>query len=356
MDFIDQVRSFSKRVEALQADILTEEATKTSLIMPFFSLLGYDVFNPNEFVPEFTSDFGIKKGEKVDYAIFLNNQPAILLEAKWIGEKLEKHDSQLFRYFITSQAKFAILTNGRFYKFYTDLEEPNKMDEKPFLEIDLLNIKDSQITELKKFTKNHFDVETIFSTASNLKYSTEFKAILSDELENPSDDFTRFFLKNVYEGLKTSTVIEKFKPILKKALNNYITELMNDRISSALGTSAELEKTTENLEENNDEVDTTDESKIITTPEEIESYYIVKSLLINLIESNRITFKDNERYFSVMVDGSVRKQICRIKLDGLKKYIYIPNENKEFVKFSINSIDDIYKYKDTLVHALQLYL
>lgn len=121
MDFIDQVKQFAKRVEGMKDTIQTEEATKTSIIMPFFSLLGYDVFNPNEFIPEFTADVGIKKGEKVDYAILSDGSPVILIECKWIGEPLEKHDSQLFRYFGTSKAKFAILTNGLIYRFYTDL-------------------------------------------------------------------------------------------------------------------------------------------------------------------------------------------------------------------------------------------
>ena len=169
MDFIDRLKQYSKRVESLKDNIQTEEATKTSLIMPFFSLLGYDVFNPDEFIPEFTADVGIKKGEKVDYAILQEGKPVILIEAKWIGEKLEKHDSQLFRYFATCNAKFAILTNGQYYRFYTDLEEPNKMDETPFLDINLLDLKETQVTELKKFCKENFNEAEIFDAASELK-------------------------------------------------------------------------------------------------------------------------------------------------------------------------------------------
>lgn len=161
MDFIDQVKQFSKRVESLKDGLSTEEATKTAIIMPFFSLLGYDVFNPEEFVPEYTADVGIKKGEKVDYAIMSEGLPVILIECKWIGEPLEKHDSQLFRYFGTTKAKFAILTNGQYYRFFTDLEEANKMDEKPFLEINILDIKENQVVELKKFHKSQFDINNI---------------------------------------------------------------------------------------------------------------------------------------------------------------------------------------------------
>lgn len=350
MDFQDQIKVFATRVEKLIETVQTEEATKTSLIMPFFSMLGYDVFNPEEFVPEFVADVGIKKGEKVDYAIFVGGTPTILIEAKWAGEKLEKHDSQLFRYFGTSTAKFAILTNGRHYRFYTDLEETNKMDERPFLEIDLLNLKDTQIPEIKKFSKANFDINTIFDSASELKYSNEFKIIFKEELDNPSDDLIRLFLKNVYDGLKTQTVIDRFKPVLKKSLNNYISELMSERISTALGSQTTIPPTEETSEKNEYE----NISKIITTPEEIESYYIVKSIIIDLVEPDRISFKDNERYFSVLIDNNVRKQICRLNLDGRKKYIMIPDQDKNFIKYEIADINDIYKLKDELRHSLTL--
>lgn len=214
--FEEQIKNHADRVENLMDKINTEEATKTSLIMPLFQILGYDVFNPTEFIPEFTADVGVKKGEKVDYAIVLNGEPTILIEAKSVSEKLEKHDSQLFRYFTTTKAKFAILTNGITYRFYTDLDEPNKMDKTPFLEVDLLNLTDSAIAELKKFCKEKFNVENIFSNASDLKYSNAVKKILKEEFANPSDELIRLLLsKGVYEGRYTQSVVEKFKPIIK---------------------------------------------------------------------------------------------------------------------------------------------
>lgn len=162
MDFIDQLKQFSKRVESMKDSIQTEEATKTAIIMPFFAMLGYDVFNPQEFVPEFTADVGIKKGEKVDYAIIKEGEPVILIECKSIQENLDRHDSQLFRYFGTTTAKFAILTNGLIYRFYTDLDSPNKMDDDPFLSINILDIRENQVPELKKFSKGVFDIDSIF--------------------------------------------------------------------------------------------------------------------------------------------------------------------------------------------------
>lgn len=226
MDFIDQLKQFSKRVESMKDSIQTEEATKTAIIMPFFSMLGYDVFNPQEFVPEFTADVGIKKGEKVDYAIIRDGQPVILIECKSISENLDRHDSQLFRYFGTTTAKFAILTNGIIYRFYTDLDSPNKMDDDPFLTINILDVRENQVPELKKFSKSVFDIDSIFSTASELKYVHEFKRVFTEQLDTPADDFIRFFLQGCYSGPKTQNVIEKFRPVLRKALNDLISEMM----------------------------------------------------------------------------------------------------------------------------------
>ena len=225
MEFNEQIKQFSERVAMLKDTISTEEATKMSLVVPMFQILGYDVFNPLEFCPEYTADVGIKKGEKVDYAILEEGQPNILIECKSCSEQIDKHSSQLFRYFGTTPAKFGILTNGIIYRFYTDLEESNKMDLVPFLEINMLSIKDSSISELKKFCKDNFDKDKIFSTAEELKYSSLIKNILSSEFENPSEEFVRFILSGIYEGQKNQKVIDKFTPVVKKSFSSFLMKL-----------------------------------------------------------------------------------------------------------------------------------
>ena len=154
MSFYDDIKNFSQRIVTLKDSIQTEEATKMSLIVPFFQLLGYDVFNPAEFCPEYTADVGIKKGEKVDYAIIVNDEPSILIECKWCGDSLDKHGSQLFRYFGTSPAKFGILTNGVLYRFYTDLDESNKMDVLVKQLLELMKLEYGK----RKFNDEEFDV------------------------------------------------------------------------------------------------------------------------------------------------------------------------------------------------------
>ena len=221
MDFTDQLKTLTDRANKLVNTLQTEEATKQALILPFLQALGYDVFNTNEVQPEFTSDVGLKKGEKVDFAILMQGKPVILIECKHVTDKLDKADSQLLRYFHTSSAKFSILTNGLDYKFYTDLVDANKMDEKPFLQINILNLREQDIIELKKFHKSVFNVDQIFSTASELKYLNEVKSILNAEMESPSESFVKYFIGEVYTGRATVNVIEQFKTVVKKALNQF---------------------------------------------------------------------------------------------------------------------------------------
>ncbi|WP_180766128.1 type I restriction endonuclease, partial [Vibrio parahaemolyticus] len=171
MDFIERVQALSKKIPQVSASLATEEATKNALVMPFLhSVLGYDVFNPNEVIPEFTADIATKKGEKVDYALIKDGVVQILIECKKFGEPLAtKHANQLFRYFSVTNARIAILTNGSEYQFFTDLDAPNKMDEKPFLTLDLANLDEHVIPEVKKLTKSSFDVDSVVDAAGELK-------------------------------------------------------------------------------------------------------------------------------------------------------------------------------------------
>ena len=349
MEFNEAIKQFSERVSVVKDSISTEEATKMSLIVPLFQILGYDVFNPTEFCPEYTADVGIKKGEKVDYAILEDGAPSILIECKSCSEQLDKHSSQLFRYFGTTSAKFGILTNGIVYRFYTDLEESNKMDLVPFLEIDMLNIKDSSINELKKFCKDNFDKEKIFSTAEELKYSSLIKGVLAKEFDAPSEDFVRFILAPIYDGQKNQRVIDKFTPLVKRAFSSFVNEIVNNKISSALTKDAEEEEAP-------DETAEIPASKIVTTDDEIEAFYIVRGLLAGVIPVEDIVHRDTESYFGILYKNNNRKPICRINLDTKNKQLLIPDENKKFERIYIESLNDIYKYKDRLIEAAKRYL
>lgn len=348
MEFNESIKQFSERVENLKETISTEEGTKMSLIVPLFQILGYDVFNPTEFCPEYTADVGIKKGEKVDYAILENGSPLILIECKCCTDTLDKHSSQLFRYFGTTPAKFGILTNGIIYRFYTDLEESNKMDLVPFLEIDMTNLKDSSINELKKFCKDKFDKEKIFSTAEELKYSGLIKNVLSKEFDSPSEEFVRYILTSIYDGQKNQRVIEKFTPLVKRAFLSFVNEIVNNKISLALVPEKEPEEENQSMQE--------PMSKIVTTDEEIEAFYIIRGMLAEVIPVEDIVHRDTESYFGILYKNNNRKPICRINLDTKNKQLLIPDENKKFERIYISSLNDIYKYKKQLIDVVKRYL
>jgi len=354
-DFKDEIKQFGDRVEKLKAQIGTEEATKNAFIMPSLNALGYNVFNPLEVVPEFTADIGIKKGQKVDYAVMKDGQPAILVECKHWSENLDPHNSQLFRYFHTTKAKFGLLSNGIVFRFYTDLVEKNKMDEKPFLEFNVTDIKDNQIEELKKFHKSYFDVDNIVNTAYELKYMNELKTFINNEFQNPTEGFVKHFAKQAYPGVLTAKIMEQFTALTKKSIQQYINDLITERLKSALKKeNADEQKGTE--QEVLITIGTTStESKVETTAEELEGFMIVKTILRQKIASNRIAYRDAQSYFAILLDDNNRKTICRLYLNGGKKYFAVIDDQKKEIRTEIITLDDIFNFAEQLHKIVATY-
>lgn len=295
MEFNEQITQFSERIKRIKDNIRTEEATKTSIILPFFQLLGYDVFNPLEFVPEFTADTGIKKGEKVDYAILNNGDPLILIEAKSASTELTaKHMNQLIRYFMVTKARFGILTNGITYKFFSDLEEVNKMDSVPFFEFNLLDLKKDKINELKQFCKDNFNLRTILNNASDLKYMTLIKESIEKQFQEPSDQLVKAIIKNIYPGTKTQAVLDKFRGMVKTAINEYTNDAITLKINSVISSDAEsISKPKEP----------------ILSVEEIQTMDYIKAMFETDLN---IVYKKTSRYAYMQIGESSVKWICRI--------------------------------------------
>lgn len=358
MDFIDEISILSAKIPTLSESIKTEEATKNALIMPFITILGYNVFDPAEVIPEFTADHGIKKGEKVDYALFKDGKPVILIECKNIDANLDDGQaSQLFRYFNVTDAKVGILTNGIVYRFYSDLESANKMDAKPFLEIDLSNIKESSINELKRFKKESFDIDNLATVATELKYTREVKNILLNEMTSPSDNFTRFFAKQVYNGAITQNRLESFNGIIKNAFNQFVNDRINERLAHALGEDKTVFESSGSIEESHDDEDgTKTDIDIVTTNEELEGYLIVKAILTEIIDSNRIAKRDVKSYCGVLLDDNNRKPVCRLWFKSKQKYVGIfddETDSKREVKTPINNLNEIFSLADRFKNVVK---
>lgn len=359
MDFKDQIRQLADRINKHKELVQTEEATKHSFIMPFIQALGYDVFNPMEVVPEYIADIGIKKGEKVDYAIMKDGAPIILVECKHWSANLNPHNSQLFRYFHTSKAKFGILTNGIESRFYTDLVEPNKMDEKAFFVFDIRDVRDNHIDELKKFHKSYFDHDTIVSTASELKYTGELKALLHQELNQPSPDIVRYFAKQVYPGLISQKVLDQFTQLTRRSFQQYLTDQITERLKSALSKEDEQVQVPEGqnvalpihtpAEEHS-------KNGIVTTEEELEAFRIIRAILRQMVDVSRVVHRDAQSYFAVLLDDNNRKPICRLYFGAKRKAIGLfNNEKREEVKVELNSVDDVYQHVGALLETVGVY-
>ena len=346
----------------MKESIQTEEATKNAFIMPFIQLLGYDVFNPLEVVPEMDCDITKKKGEKIDYAIMKDGVPIMLIECKHWKQDLNLHDNQLKRYFVSSKAKFGLLTNGIVYRFYTDLIKENIMDDVPFLEFDLEKIRETQIEEVKKFCKANFDLDNILSSANDLKYMSEVKKVIRSEFAEPSPELVKMLTKRVYEGIVTQKVLDQFTDIVQRALKSHINDVLSEKLGIAIkateAAGAPVQTSSASTDQKEEPVSEGEKSsKINTTIEELEGYYIVKSIVCEVISTERVTYRDSQSYFAIFADDNNRKPICRLHFNNSNnKRIGFVDENRNEQMESIDKLDDIYKFKKQLIEAAKRYV
>ena len=317
MDLATRILELQKRTIEHREVLLTEEAAKTALVMPFLQSLGYDVFNPSEVVPEFTADVGTKKGEKVDYAICSGGKVTILIECKPSTVALNiNHAGQLFRYFSVTDARLAVLTNGVNYQFYSDVEKTNKMDDKPFFTFSMDAIKPTDIKTLEKFGKAGFDIDKIVQEAGNLKLQSLLRKEIEKEFADPSEEFVRLMAARVHEGRLTPAVKENLGRMLGATIGLIIRDLVTDRLSNALNASAPT------AEELSDATSEPEEEGIITTQEEISGFHIVQAIASKMVDPKRITMRDAKSYCAILLDDNNRKTIARMHFNGItSKYL-----------------------------------
>lgn len=356
MDFIDQLRVLSARITNTKDMIQTEEATKNAMVMPFIQILGYNPFDPLEVTPELIADIGTKKGEKVDYAILKEGKPIIIFECKKSGADLNINNAgQLFRYFHVTAARFGVLTNGLVYKFFTDLEQPNKMDEKPFFEFNILDFKDRDVEELKKFAKAAYNLDTILTTANDLKYTRSIQQKLAEWISNPSEDFVRLVSADLLGSKRfTPAVKDQFTVITKRAFEQLIGEKINERLKGAMTPDpvppAPVQATEQPV------AGAVAEPQVVTTAEELEGFYAIRAMLREIVASKRIVIRDAQSYCAILLDDNNRKPICRLRFNNAQKLrLGLFNEKKEEELVTLESIDDIFNYADRLKSTVLSY-
>lgn len=358
MDFIEKLKELGRTIDQIKDDVATEEATKNAFVMPFITALGYNVFNPLEVVPEFNADHGVKTKEKVDYAIRKDGSIVMLIECKCCDAKLDvNHASQLYRYFGVTDAKIAILTNGIVYEVYTDLEKTNTMDRQPFLTFDLSDLNEALVPEIKRLSKSNFDLDETMNAAVTLKYTHGIRSIIEREFSEPSDEFVKHLAREVYPGKRMgSQQIEEFTPIVKRAIQQHISDKINARIAAALSDNSEsTEKEAEPEETEQVEAEEPAIPDVETTEDEHQGFAVVKAILRKVIEPERIAMRDTKSYCGVLLDDNNRKPICRLHFNRDQKYIGLFDAEKNEDRVAIESVDDIYEYEGRLVETLEFY-
>lgn len=356
MNFEETIDDFTSSISEKKSVIHTEETTKLSLILPFMRILGYDTTNPINFRAEYTADIGVKRGEKVDFAILSDEHVEILIECKSVDVELEeKHLSQLFRYFSVTEAKLAILTNGLVYQFYTDSLDDNQMDKTPFFEINLEDYTKKDVNKLEKFTNENFDVSKVTKNAQELKFNNGVKKVLAKEFETPSDEFIKAIAKQVYEG----QLHKKKKELFSKIITNKIKEIIDEKVNARLETAIAKDQP-----EAEPEVEIIDSSKIETSHEEWEGYFTIKGICSEIVDPDRIAIRDRKEYCNVLFDDNQYYPIAKLHFNNPKNlrveffdsYNVYETGSKRGNKVNIDAVKDIYKYKEKILVTVNNYL
>ena len=218
MSLIEELEKLSGKIREYSGQDLDEANTEIFCFEPFIELLGFKR-NPTDMQRQYPADMR-GKSEKVDYAMKKDGVPIMIVECKRLGTDLDAEVKQLGDYFTAvRESRFGILTDGRLYRFYTDLDDQNLMDSDPFLEIDLFDIQPRLVAELERFTKSRFNVNQALAVACGLKYSKAIHQLLMKQLESPDESFVRYVASAIdfpIDTLERQQITEIFQRVLKE--------------------------------------------------------------------------------------------------------------------------------------------
>lgn len=305
----ESVDAYVKRVRELAEHVRgNEQATKQSLIGPFFTMLGYDLTDPRECIPEFKADFGKDRSSKpIDWAFKHSGSFAFFVEAKEVGKKLAAYDEQLADYFAKDPAvKLGILTNGANWRFFTDVVNANVMDKEPFATWDILSEDVPPYDVLTLLQKSQYSTELIRSYAQGQRSQNLLVDELSRLLE-PSSEFTKLAVANIETRSLTQAVVDSWKPIVANAIQEWAKQR---RLTVAL---------THPVPSTPDAPDSS--TKIVTTEEEHAAFAVVKKMLG---EARPVEYEDTATYFKVHVAGHRTWVVARLQMDRKNRLLWLP--------------------------------
>lgn len=311
MNFSDSLRRFASKIDGVKMCCKTEEGTKHSLILPIIQMMGYNIFDPTEVVPEVDCDIR-KSGEKVDYVIQHQEQHLILIECKHWTKNLDDYVGQLGGYFVSSDARFGILTNGVEYRCYTDLDKPNIMDEQPFLVVYMDDLTDEGLEGLEMFCKDTFNEDMILDKADELKCLKALREEVRQEFSEPSFELTTHFARRIYGQVPSKAVRERMRLLLSKVIKEFV---------GCKPDSDDIEETS------------SDEQKVLTA---------IRNVLGDMVSHERVELFVGSGYSSIRLDGCQWWPIIKFKYTDNTKWIALGKYLPQSYHFYCNTKDKHY--------------
>lgn len=349
MSFRDNINLLSQKAMYLESHSTTLEALKTALILPYFQYLGYDIFDPDEFAPNFgTTDV------KVDFATISSRIAHTLVEVEPFGTRLDP--ACLADCFATYKPKMALLTNGTEYRYYTDYDVPGTMDKEPFFAFSFANLSESDISTLSKFQKSELRAAESPSFIQNTKYCLLVKKYLQQQFDFATDDFIRHVLESVEPDKNfNAQFIDNIRPTIDQALKYTINDIISAKIVSCL----------------NEQPQATPPSparfkgiQAISDRKKARALEIVKEILADLVPPEVINVENTQYYMSILCGRTKTHWVCRLVLEEVKMYMVVHIKGSESrktyigtgVKCPIASVESIYEYTDLIKQAAKQYI
>ncbi|MCY4558043.1 MAG: type I restriction enzyme HsdR N-terminal domain-containing protein [Chloroflexi bacterium] len=369
MPFAEDIKHLANRISGLKERLQNnEEATKTALVLPFFAALGYDFTNLDDVEPEFDASWADLKGWKADYALMSAGKPVVIVECKPVSNNLERVTPQLGKYFYSTEASVGLVTNGILYKFYTDQDKENVMDDHPFWVLDLESLSDLDLEQLAKFAKGE-DLTQAVEAASALTYISSIRNRLASQLENPDDGFVDLFGRELHSsGNYTQQIRERFRPLVQTAFQEFIRDQIirgagraAESITHRAPISPEAETATEDLLDVADPEELNVGPEHQPTPEELEGYEIVKTIIGNVFDGDQVTIRDAQQYCAILWDNNNRRPLCRLHFNRSQKYIGLFDgtraESGALIenRYPIETVQEISKFETELVETARRY-
>nr|WP_297357741.1 type I restriction endonuclease [uncultured Caldimonas sp.] len=308
-EFKQRVQAHIEHIRNVGPHCSTEETTKQALILPLLDILGFSAFDPRKVKAEHFSDFpGVKAGERVDYALFCNDVPVMFIEAKAYNQNLTNHCPQLARYYnATPEVTVAAITNGREWRFFTDLVNKNIMDVQPFLTVHFEDVQDDAAEQLMRFHHDRFRPDALRALAEESVYLAAFKHVITGMLRECDLDFVKYVANRAeIQRNFTSKFLESVQPIVKQA----VAQSISGMVANSLNTKVVVEDPpTPAEEEPNPNAPVVDSAnpRIITTAVERRILEICQEVL----PGEDLQGKDTESYYTVLYQGKSNRWLVR---------------------------------------------